>query len=565
MVMQVAARISRRLGISSRRKWVNVGISTNQRVLAVVSVLSLVWLGLGGPAGAAPKFQSCPGNPAAVTDRGHGWRAVAPPEFPAALARKDDLSTLPSVNPQDPAGSLQRIQDYAVPKEQSLQPEGFSASDVDPNVLYATDSDALMRSDDGGCTWKLVLALGDYAGKDPVRVQVPRNNLGKDLLGNTDLTSGPAIADTWSLKGADGGEYLYVRTTSHPPTKPGAKSLPSDVLLLSRDGGKSWDKGSDTDYPRRLLYPDNAVFAPSNPEIIYSGDNIQYETGTQIVAPHPSQIWVTYRSTDGGLTWGIPGCPIVKGPRSDTDEQAQCEDKKIEEMKSRESFDSFAPPGPPSNDFMFAVDPLDPDVVWQAGDARLRRSTDGGKTWTDIKSAEAQTSRNPFELYVDHRRGKPAVLLGMMDRQKTEDGSATSASSQMVILSQDGGESWTKIGYPNDQDPFTSPAGGWGFFGPRTHRPIVGFNPGQGNGESGFPTLYRIDLRSVGLRDPWVPLPYIDLSQSSLPYNTTAYTLRSGAKGTWAEISPFGFQLCYCSSSYYSGITPEIIIFGGRL
>jgi photosystem II stability/assembly factor-like uncharacterized protein len=189
-------------------------------------------------------------------------------------------------------------------------------------------------------------------------------------------------------------EVIYVGTQDGP--------------YRSKDGGESW---------KRLNFPDRGAVIwslaihPTRPDVMYAG--------TAPVA--------LYRSEDGGDNW-----------------------KKVEQFKSsalceREGFDSRT--------ISIRVDPNRPDDVYVALEVSgVMRSSDGGKTWSDMSASLMKHADEP--QYKSNVGGRHCGdCEGMLDSHALAISAAAPGTAFLAIRmglfrSDDRGETWydTKIG-----------------------------------------------------------------------------------------------------------------------
>ena len=200
---------------------------------------------------------------------------------------------------------------------------------ADPRVVLVTDGVRVQRSDDGGCTWRQVYALTGAPG-----VTTPDGDVGE--IRSMDVTRVGGRVRVLLLVQSVGYDYPQpVRT----------------VVVRSDDGYTGWAAVAD---PLFVGVHDYAR-GPWGPVV----------RGTAQVAyaamPSPTGAVAYFRSTDGGRTWALRTSP--------TDRTA------------------------PVAIVGFAVNPWNPAELWewggrwsQAGDmlTALRRSTDGGATWSSV-------------------------------------------------------------------------------------------------------------------------------------------------------------------------------------
>jgi photosystem II stability/assembly factor-like uncharacterized protein len=166
----------------------------------------------------------------------------------------------------------------------------------------------------------------------------------------------------------------------------------SNIILLgsasggiwrSVNKGKSWS--TNTDGFENLGISD-IVFAQSNPNIVYAA------TGDRDAGDTYS--FGILKSTDAGKTWNITGFTYpVKAKR------------KI---------------------YKLAVHPQNPNIVIAATTSGLRKTTDGGNTWVQIKAGSYRD--------VKFKPGNPNVIYA--------------ATQSIVLRSTDGGKKWSSLSIP---------------------------------------------------------------------------------------------------------------------
>ncbi|MGA7110366.1 MAG: glycoside hydrolase [Terracidiphilus sp.] len=155
-------------------------------------------------------------------------------------------------------------------------------------------------------------------------------------------------------------------------------------LYRSTDGGDSWTKLTGNGLPEDILQV-NLTISPTNPKRLYGA-----------IAPLHGAVGL-YRSDDGGEHW-------VHTPDNDT--------------RPEERIGGGDVPVP-------LVDPKDPDTIYVASIVTWK-STDAGKTWVALRGSPGGDDYQ--NVFVNSNNTKIIAL----------------ASDQGVIISENGGETWTQ-------------------------------------------------------------------------------------------------------------------------
>ena len=214
-----------------------------------------------------------------------------------------------------------------------------------------------------------------------------------------------AMASDWQLIGPDGGN---VRCLAYDPSDPNRILLGTSAgqLFVSRDGGNSWvpfaHLGSGDD-----LVIDHIVFDPTNPQIIYAAGWGLYHDDEGDV----------FRSDDGGTTWralaGAHGKSIRALAMAPSDHNTLVIGALDGVFRSQDGGATWARMTPENPEVMenhssmrnfvsVAIDPQNPDVVY-AGTRHLPwKTSDGGKTWHNLKDGILDDS-DVFSIIVDPR------------------------------------------------------------------------------------------------------------------------------------------------------------------
>ena len=211
------------------------------------------------------------------------------------------------------------------------------------------------------------------------------------------------MASDWRLIGPDGGN---VRCLAYDPGDPNRILLgtSSGQLFVSHDGGKSWAPFAHLG-PSDDLVIDHIVFDPTNTQTIYAAGWGLYHDDEGDV----------YRSDDGGTTWtalaGVHGKSIRALAMAPSDHNTLVIGALDGVFRSRDggaTWERMTPENPEvlenhasmRNFVSVAIDPQNPDIVY-AGTRHLPwKTSDGGKTWHNLKDGILDDS-DVFSIIVD--------------------------------------------------------------------------------------------------------------------------------------------------------------------
>jgi photosystem II stability/assembly factor-like uncharacterized protein len=253
----------------------------------------------------------------------------------------------------------------------------------------------------------------------------------------TGLWVSPDGGDSWRrVRDGLSNESRVYGLAVHPAEPRTVLAGAEDGLYKSRDGGESFAR-LDTAMNGSDVW--RIAIDPVNPDIIFAGTR-------------PAAL---YRSVDGGRTWRklpaeiVDECPNVGVPRVTA----------------------------------LTVDPSDHRVVWAGIEVDgLRRSTDGGETWSRITSGiydldihdiavtvnggTTVLTSTPGEIFASHDRGESWQGLGVRDQfsmrycrhlaQKADDpatlfvatGNGAVGDAGAIQRSKNGGRSWETLPLP---------------------------------------------------------------------------------------------------------------------
>jgi photosystem II stability/assembly factor-like uncharacterized protein len=228
----------------------------------------------------------------------------------------------------------------------------------------------------------------------PYKMTILVGTVGQGIVRSTDG------GENWQRVGINQGLHsdALVRTIVNHPQKPELLFAGTDKgLYRSDDAGQTW-KLQDSPLSRYCIWA--LAIDPSDSQIMYAG------TGT----PNPATI---FRSSDGGKRWEqrpvevAAECPAVGVPRVTG----------------------------------IAIDPTNRQDVWVGLEVDgVRRSTDGGDTWSSINGGIP----NPDIHNVAVSAGPPKTVVVVVNND--------------VFTSVDGGSSWTPVGV-REVFPYRYPRG----------------------------------------------------------------------------------------------------------
>ncbi|HVF06529.1 MAG TPA: hypothetical protein VNA20_16940 [Frankiaceae bacterium] len=256
---------------------------------------------------------------------------------------------------------------------------------ADPRVVFVTDGGQVARSDDAGCSWRTVYTLpgAPASGPDGDTGEIRSIDVAR-VAGRTRVLL--------ALDGA-GNDTPYV-------ARP--------VLVRSADGVTGWTPVTEAGFAAGVYDAERGRWAP----VVRSSGGTAYAA-----LPGPAGAVAYFRSTDGGATWALRSSP--------------------------------ADPAAPVRLTGFAVNPWNADELWEWGGrwsrgrertTGLRRSTDGGATWTWLDPWPSY-ERKPSWQSADvawPRRGGPARVLVFGE---ADDGDVE-IDAPVLAWSGDGGKSF---------------------------------------------------------------------------------------------------------------------------
>ena len=220
----------------------------------------------------------------------------------------------------------------------------------------------------------------------------------------------------------------------------GAWNAPGTVYASTRLGDlwKSTDGGVTWSFVSRLAEGGGLVAVnPGQATTVYAESSGTVSSSSGV-----------YRSSDGGVTWqlvlaGIPCSSVVISPAAPQTAYVCLNDGSI--RRSDDAGLTWRPVGalPDSythGAFALAIDPTDPNTLYDAGQPGVLKTTDGGANWSPVFSFSNRPPENePIALFV--APSNPATLL--LANNPLVDASVT--PDARVLRSDDAGATWTAI------------------------------------------------------------------------------------------------------------------------
>jgi photosystem II stability/assembly factor-like uncharacterized protein len=252
----------------------------------------------------------------------------------------------------------------------------------DPAKMYALVwNGGLWRSDDGGATW--TLPSTELVGRSMEWIEIDRAKpstlwAGEKNPGEPALWRSTDRGATWKLvRDKAAGVGIAMQPVGYriafAPSRPTDIWVPSTNLhYRSRDGGKSW---SDFRVPDQDAYA--MAVDPKNADVVYA-------------AGHGGEKFHFSRSDDNGKTWKATGAGLGPGIRSLVVDGAGAiyaldGGRGIWRSTDRgESWSAVPAPVDGTDDiWRLQIDPSNPKALWAATEDGLKKSVDGGATWTE--------------------------------------------------------------------------------------------------------------------------------------------------------------------------------------
>ena len=294
----------------------------------------------------------------------------------------------------------------------------FAVDPTGSGTLLAGDSETVSRSVDGGVTWRP--AVGGLVATSTTAIDARLSTAVYAVTAGRVWRSGDHGA-SWQPAG---DLPIWAKAVAVDPSRATTLYVGGDEIAKSEDGGRTWERLGEH-------YTTALAVDPARPATVYAGTSLG-----------------VHKSTNGGRTWqwasrglgapeGPPGPPfffIVIDPSrpealyaamNTVNPETGVRGKVFKTTDGARQWRQLTGPNLPDAPVSgLAIDPRDPDTVYLATLAGLRRSDDGGETWQQAGELVAP----PVGIAVDPRR--PAVYT---------------ATAEHVFVSTDRGASWSRV------------------------------------------------------------------------------------------------------------------------
>lgn len=331
-----------------------------------------------------PVRASCPDK---IVDRGKKWKQIAIPDF----AGSESAARWAVVDPGN------------------------------PQRLYVANYDAVLRSNDGGCTWKDVFVLPQISTDPPdpnavTPVPACPSAIDADPLVERQRFTVLPCATIYSIdvapsstSGKAGRVYVQVTIPAAGvyQTIFAGTATSMTMIFVSDDDGETWSGQNSLEDPTSVG-AGHLEIAPSDPSVLYAQRSFSKPIGGSETS--------LFISTDGGENWSHTATPSSGAEVAGTS-SPYAASPAIDPIDPSTILDDY-----------YLVDPdLDADYIG------LFASKDEGSTWTDIEVPEL----SPHAIALFHKPNRPLRVVAK-------------GSQGSLHLTDDEGANWRSIALPEE-------------------------------------------------------------------------------------------------------------------
>jgi len=293
-------------------------------------------------------------------------------------------------------------------------------------ILYAVTSSGLFRSEDGGWSWS---EIGDYGNLFPRSLAIDPGNAdviylgtGRGMFKSTD--GGATLIDITNELPAE----MEVETTAIAPSDPETCycNLDGVGFFRSTNRGRTWSAGSEGGDIARTI---SILVDRNDPEVVYAG------------------LEKIHKTVDGGAQWTLSLDPERNEQFFDVEMDSAgnlyatsvhtiaADERYAEFYRSTDGGQSWSEPNPDFHHASISAGPIviDPNgTVYVATYDFVRKSTDGGVTWTKLTSG---LTGDPYDRWVD------GLAVDLVEPNRLY----LCARSHNLFTSMDHGGTWTGL------------------------------------------------------------------------------------------------------------------------
>jgi photosystem II stability/assembly factor-like uncharacterized protein len=284
-----------------------------------------------------------------------------------------------------------------------------------PGSVYAGGEGGVFRSGNAGASW----TPADLASPVAYALAAPALPATTVIAGGIGISSSTDGGARWEPRdaGVAPSPNPAIRALAASPSDPSvilAGSI-SGILYQSRDAGESWSRSGplpmdDSGYPPLLK---SLAFDPSNPSIAYAaGDGYYGYGGGFFKTVDAGAHWIDLElDTSGALS-------VVVDPRAPSTIYLSTREGLKKSLDGGTTWTSLnGPKGP------MVIDPTSSDTIYVASSSRVFQSVDGGLSWVAV-GQEAIGGATSLAISPDGKHLYAGTPSGVFDYALTEDTNA---------------------------------------------------------------------------------------------------------------------------------------------